>query len=158
MSSASPSGSSSRANSRWPSSARAVTRNVWRRSSTPLDGAIFHTDPMTTEQIRLTALASCAGCAAKAGLATLAQVLRPITDTFDAAKFPDLLIGLEGPDDAAVYRLTDEIAIVQTVDFFPPVADDPYTFGAIAATNAMINVYEMGCKVLMGLNIAACAQ
>ena len=113
---------------------------------------------MTSESVRLTALASCAGCAAKAGLATLAQVLRPITDTFDATKFPDLLVGLDGPDDAAVYRLTDDIAIVQTVDFFPPVVDDPYTFGAIAAANAMSDVYAMGGEVLMALNIAAFPQ
>ncbi len=113
---------------------------------------------MTTEAVRLTALASCAGCAAKAGLATLAQVLRPITDTFDAAKFPDLLVGLEGPDDAAVYRISDDVAIVQTVDFFPPVVDDPYTFGAIAAANAMSDVYAMGGEVLMALNIAAFPQ
>ena len=113
---------------------------------------------MTIEVVRLTALASCAGCAAKAGMATLAQVLRPITDTFDPAKFPDLLIGLEGPDDAAVYRLTDDLAIVQTVDFFPPVVDDPYTFGAIAAANAMSDVYAMGGDVLMALNIAAFPQ
>jgi selenide,water dikinase len=113
---------------------------------------------VTTPDIRLTALASCAGCAAKAGLATLAQVLRPITDTFDAARFPDLLVGLDGPDDAAVYQLTDDLAIVQTVDFFPPVVDDPYTFGAIAAANAMSDVYAMGGEVLMALNIAAFPQ
>jgi selenide,water dikinase len=113
---------------------------------------------MTTDAVRLTALASCAGCAAKAGLATLAQVLRPITDTFDPAKFPDLLIGLEGPDDAAVYRLTDDLAIVQTIDFFPPVVDDPYTFGAIAAANAMSDVYAMGGEVLLALNVAAFPQ
>ncbi len=113
---------------------------------------------MTTEAVRLTSLASCAGCAAKAGLATLAQVLRPITDTFDAAKFPDLLVGLDGPDDAAVYRISDDVAIVQTVDFFPPVVDDPYTFGAIAAANAMSDVYAMGGEVLMALNIAAFPQ
>ncbi len=113
---------------------------------------------MTTSDIRLTSLASCAGCAAKAGLATLAQVLRPITDTFDPARFPDLLVGLDGPDDAAVYRITDDVAIVQTVDFFPPVVDDPYTFGAIAAANAMSDVYAMGGDVLIALNIAAFPQ
>jgi selenide,water dikinase len=113
---------------------------------------------MTTDAVRLTALASCAGCAAKAGLATLAQVLRPIIDTFDPSKFPDLLVGLDGPDDAAVYRISDDVAIVQTVDFFPPVVDDPYTFGAIAAANAMSDVYAMGGEVLMALNIAAFPQ
>jgi len=87
-------------------------------------------------------------------MATLAQVLRPILQTFDPARFPDLLVGLEGPDDAAVYRLTDDLAIIQTVDFFPPVVDDPYQFGAIAAANAMSDVYAMGGEVLMALNIA----
>jgi selenide,water dikinase len=82
-------------------------------------------------------------------------VLQPITSTFDAASFPDLLVGLEGPDDAAVYRMSDDLAIVQTVDFFPPVVDDPYTFGAIAAANAMSDVYAMGGEVVMALNIAA---
>ncbi len=82
-------------------------------------------------------------------------MLRPITDTFAASAFPDLLIGLEGPDDAAVYRLTDEIAIVQTVDFFPPVVDDPRQYGGIAAANAMSDVYAMGGEVLLALNIAA---
>lgn len=86
-------------------------------------------------------------------MATLAQVLRPISQTFDAARFPELLVGLEGPDDAAVYRLTDDLAIVQTVDFFPPVVDDPLTFGAIAAANAMSDVYAMGGEVLLALNI-----
>jgi selenide,water dikinase len=103
---------------------------------------------------RLTSLASCAGCAGKAGIGFLPQVLRPITDTFAAASFPDLLVGLEGPDDAAVYRLADDLAIVQTVDFFAPVVDDPYTYGAIAAANAMSDVYAMGGEVLMALNIA----
>ena len=106
-----------------------------------------------TDQVRLTSLASCAGCAGKAGLAFLPQVLRPITETFPASAFPDLLIGLEGPDDAAIYRLTDDLAIVQTVDFFAPVVDDPYTYGAIAAANAMSDVYAMGGDVLMALNI-----
>src|SRR5438128_8252360 len=85
----------------------------------------------------------------------LAQVLRPVAATFARGAFPDLLVGLEGPDDAAVYRLRDDLAIVQTVDFFPPVVDDPYTFGAIAAANAMSDVYAMGGEVLMALNIAA---
>lgn len=81
-------------------------------------------------------------------------MLRPITETFAVAAFPDLLVGLDGPDDAAVYRLSDDLAIVQTVDFFPPVVDDPYTFGAIAAANAMSDVYAMGGEVLMALNVA----
>ena len=105
-------------------------------------------------EVRLTQLANCAGCAGKAGIATLAQVLRPLQETFRAADFPDLLVGLDGPDDAAVYRLSDELAIVQTVDFFPPVVDDPYTFGAVAAANAMSDVYAMGGEVLLALQVA----
>ena len=68
---------------------------------------------------------------------------------------PDLLVGLEGGDDAAVYRISREQAIIQTVDFFPPVVDDPYDYGAIAAANAMSDVYAMGGEVLLALNIAA---
>ena len=104
--------------------------------------------------VRLTQLANCAGCAGKAGIATLAQVLRPLQETFRAADFPDLLVGIDGPDDAAVYRLSDELAIVQTVDFFPPVVDDPYTYGAVAAVNAMSDVYAMGGEVLLALQVA----
>ncbi len=111
-----------------------------------------------TDTIRLTSLASCAGCAGKAGISTLAQVLPSIQDTFRAADFPNLLVGLDGPDDAAVYRLTDEIAIVQTIDFFPPVVDDAYTYGAIAAANAMSDVYAMGGEVLLALNVASFPQ
>jgi len=88
-------------------------------------------------------------------MAMLAHVLRPITRTFRPDAFPDLLVGLEGPDDAAVYRLTDDIAVVQTVDFFAPLVDDPYAFGAIAAANAASDVYAMGGEVLFALNVAA---
>jgi len=68
---------------------------------------------------------------------------------------PNLLVGLQTSDDAAVYRLSDELALVQTVDFFPPVVDDPYVYGAIAAANSMSDVFAMGGEVLMALNIAA---
>jgi len=109
---------------------------------------------MTTQQVRLTSLANCAGCAGKAGMATLAQVLRPLQERFRAADYPDLLAGIDGPDDAAVYRISDDLAIVETVDFFPPVVDDPYTFGAVAAANAMSDVYAMGGDVLFALQVA----
>src|SRR5712692_3374461 len=66
----------------------------------------------------------------------------------------DLLVGLGAADDAAVYRLTPDLAIVETVDFFPPVVDDPWTYGAIAAVNAMSDVYAMGGEVVLCLNIA----
>lgn len=85
----------------------------------------------------------------------MAQVLRPLSDAFKAADYPALLVGLEAPDDAAVYRVNDRQAIISTVDFFPPVVDDPYAFGAIAAANAMSDVYAMGGDVLFAINLAA---
>src|SRR5216683_1340730 len=66
----------------------------------------------------------------------------------------DLLVGLGRSDDAAVYRVTDDVAIVETVDFFPPIVDDPYLYGAIAAANSMSDVYAMGGQVLFALNVA----
>lgn len=69
--------------------------------------------------------------------------------------YPDLLVGLDKPDDSAVYRLSDERAIISTMDFFPPVVDDPYAFGAIAAANALSDVYAMGGHPLMAINLAA---
>lgn len=88
------------------------------------------------------------------GALALAQVLRPLTLTFKPEDFPQLLVGLERLDDAAVYQLNEQQAIVQTVDFFPPIVDDPYTFGAIAAANAMSDVYAMGGEVLLALALA----
>jgi selenide,water dikinase len=85
----------------------------------------------------------------------LAQVLRPLRFKFQRSDFPALLVGLGDPDDAAVYRIDDTTAIIQTIDFFPPVVDDAYAFGAIAAANAMSDVYAMGGEVLIALNIAA---
>jgi len=72
---------------------------------------------------------------------------------FLAKEYPNLLVGLEASDDAAVYRISDELAIVLTVDFFAPVVDDPYDYGAIAAANAMSDVYAMGGEVVLALNI-----
>ena len=108
---------------------------------------------MSTEAIRLTSLAACAGCAAKAGPGTLAAVLRPLLETFRQADHPRLLADIT--DDAAVYQIDDETAVVQTIDFFPPVVDDPYTYGAVAAANAMSDVFAMGGEVVMALNVAA---
>ena len=82
----------------------------------------------------------------------LAQVLRPLIERFRPEDHPRLLVGVT--DDAAVYQLDDDTAIVQTVDFFPPVVDDPWTYGAIAAANAMSDVYAMGGEVVLCLNIA----
>jgi selenide, water dikinase len=84
----------------------------------------------------------------------LAHVLRPLAGIFDAA-VPDLLVGLGAADDAAVYRLNDEQAIVATTDFFPPIVDDPFTFGAIAAANALSDIYAMGGDPLFCLNLVA---
>jgi selenide,water dikinase len=69
-------------------------------------------------------------------------------------RHPDLLVGLAKSDDAAVYRLNAEQAVIQTVDFFPPIVDDPYLYGAVAAANAMSDVYAMGGQVLLALNVA----
>lgn len=74
---------------------------------------------------------------------------------FSTGQYPDLLVGLGTADDAAVYRLNHEQAIVSTVDFFPPVVDDPYDFGSIVAANAMSDVYAMGGEVLFTINIVA---
>jgi selenide,water dikinase len=85
----------------------------------------------------------------------LAHVMRPLQNRFKRQDYPDLLVGLGEPDDAAVYRVGPDKAIIQTTDFFPPVVDDAYSFGSIAAANAMSDVYAMGGEVLFALNIAA---
>src|SRR5690348_13325888 len=86
------------------------------------------------------------------GPEALAQVLRPLK--FNPAP-PALLVGLHAADDAAVYRVNDQQAVISTADFFPPVVDDPYAFGAIAAANALSDVYAMGGQVLMAINLVA---
>ncbi len=85
----------------------------------------------------------------------LAQVLRPLKDLFAAQQYPNVLVGLGTVDDAAIYRLNDDMAIIATADFFPPIVDDPHAFGAIAAANAMSDIYAMGGEVLFALNLAA---
>ena len=103
------------------------------------------------EKVYLTKLAPNCGCAAKVGPGTLAGVLCGLPKFHD----PNLLVGTETSDDAAVYRITEDVALVQTVDFFPPIADDPYLFGQIAATNALSDVYAMGGEPKTALNIVA---
>lgn len=88
------------------------------------------------------------------GLDTLTYVLRPLADTLGTHP-ADLLVGLGRADDAAVYRLDGERAIIASVDFFPPVVDDPYTFGAVAAANALSDIYAMGGDPLFCLNLVA---
>jgi len=85
----------------------------------------------------------------------LAQVLQPLQQMFDPADYPDLLVGLGVPDDAAVYRLDDERALIVTTDFFTPVVDDPRAYGAIAAANALSDVYATGGRPLLALNLVA---
>ena len=102
-------------------------------------------------EVKLTKLAKCAGCGAKVGAGVLSQLLEDIKVHED----PDLLVGFDKSDDASVYRVTDDLALVQTVDFFPPIADDPYLFGQIAAANALSDVYAMGGEPKLCLNIMA---
>ena len=85
----------------------------------------------------------------------MAQVLSPLKGIFPADKHPSLLVGLDEPDDSAVYKMNDEQAIIVTTDFFPPVVDDPYSFGAIAAANALSDVYAMGGQPLLAINLVA---
>jgi len=87
------------------------------------------------------------------GPEALAQVLRPLQAMFRLEEYPDVLVGLEVSDDAAVYKINDETAVIHTLDFFTPVVDDPYDYGAIAAANAMSDVYTMGGEVVLALNI-----
>lgn len=91
----------------------------------------------------------CGGCNAKIGAGNLHRVLSHIPRVYDE----NLLVGYDSTDDAAVYRLTEELALIQTLDFFPPMLSDPYLFGQIAATNALSDVYAMGGQVLSALNI-----
>ena len=79
--------------------------------------------------------------------------MRPLAEIFKSQDYPDLLVGLETGDDAAVYRVSDDLAIIFTTDFFTPVVDDPYEYGAIAAANAMSDVYAMGGEVVLALNV-----
>lgn len=109
---------------------------------------------MTIEAPRLTKLATCAGCAAKVGATELMEVVRYLADR-QPNHNPDLLVGLAAPDDAAVYRLNPEQAVVITTDFFAPLVDDPYSYGAVAAANALSDIYAMGGEAVLALNIAA---
>ena len=106
---------------------------------------------MTTETIRLTQTVKGAGCAAKIAPGILDKALCGLDLPVD----PNLLVGLERADDAAVYRVSDDLALVQTVDFFPPMVDDPFSFGQIAAANALSDIYAMGCVPKTAMNIVA---
>ncbi len=101
------------------------------------------------QDVKLTKLSRCAGCGAKVGAGVLARLLEGLQVHRD----PNLLVGFDRSDDASVYKLSDELALVQTVDFFPPIADDPYLFGQIAAANALSDVYAMGGEPKLALNL-----
>ena len=100
--------------------------------------------------VRLTSLAHGGGCGCKIAPAVLQQIL---AQTPVAAAFPQLMVGTETSDDAAIWKLNDDQAIVATTDFFMPVVDDPYDFGRIAATNALSDIYAMGARPLFALAI-----
>ena len=106
---------------------------------------------MDVASIRLTELSSCAGCAAKLGAAELRRVMERVSPATNER----VLVGYGGCDDAGVYLVRDDLALVQTVDFFTPIVDDPFDFGRIAATNALSDVYAMGGRPLCALNIVA---
>jgi selenide, water dikinase len=106
---------------------------------------------MVHSDVRLTEWTTCGGCAAKWGASPLDTLVKQL-----AAERPgSLLVGLAPFDDAAVYRVADDLAVVSTTDFFPPLVDDPFDFGAIAAANACSDVFAMGGRVVLALNIAA---
>jgi selenide,water dikinase len=114
--------------------------------------------PVTTIErgpsVRLTELTECGGCAAKLGADLLAEALAGLGA--DAALAPEgLIAGLTPPDDAAVYLVADDLAVIGTLDFFPPLVDDPFQYGEIAAANALSDVFAMGGRVLFALSIAA---
>ena len=104
--------------------------------------------------VKLTKLASCAGCGAKVGAGTLVHLL----EGFKTHTDPRLIVGYDKSDDASVYVINEELALVQTTDFFPPIVDEPYLFGQIAATNALSDVYAMGGEPKLALNIMCLAE
>ena len=104
--------------------------------------------------MKLTKLASCAGCGAKLGAGTLARMLAG----FKTHEDPRLIVGYDKSDDASVYVLDENTALIQTTDFFPPIVDDPFLYGRIAAVNAMSDVYAMGGEPKLALNILCAAE
>ena len=102
------------------------------------------TDIPALDGLKLTEWTSCGGCAAKWG----ASLLKDLVADFPAATDPALLVGLAPFDDAAIYQVSDDVAMVSTTDFFPPLVDDPSDFGAIAAANACSDVFAMGGRLV----------
>src|SRR3954454_10631513 len=143
------------ATSRWASSKRSGSLSACTAASTslsvyarrpPTDG--HHTNAMA---VSLTSLSHGAGCGCKLSAADL----RPIVAGLPEPSDPRVLVAAATADDAGVVRLTDELALVQTADFFTPIVDDPYAFGRIAATNALSDIYAMGGVPVSALNLVA---
>ncbi|MAT03462.1 MAG: selenide, water dikinase SelD [Acidimicrobiaceae bacterium] len=109
------------------------------------------TDLSSLDSLKLTEWTSCGGCAAKWG----AALLKDLVAEFPAPTDPSLMVGLAPFDDAAIYKVSDDVAMVSTTDFFPPLVDHPADFGAIAAANACSDVFAMGGSVVMAINVAA---
>ena len=103
----------------------------------------------STNQKRLTQMTSAGGWGAKLGPGVLSEILSALPNTYNE----NLIVGFDTSDDAAVYKINDDTAIIQTVDFFPPIVDDPFTFGQIAAANAISDVYAMGGTPTLAMNI-----
>ena len=108
-------------------------------------------EPLAAADLRLTEWTSCGGCAAKWGASVLTELVRELPAGAD----PALLVGLAPFDDAAIYRIDERTALVSTTDFFPPLVDDPADYGAIAAANACSDVFAMGGRVVLAINVAA---
>jgi len=111
--------------------------------------------PPATSDVRLTELTDCGGCASKLGADLLSEALAGLGATALDGADRSLIVGLDPPDDGAAYRVSDDLAIIGSLDFFPPLVDDPRTFGEIAAANAVSDVFAMGGRVLFALSIAA---
>src|SRR3954447_20359352 len=133
------------------STAASISASVNGRSGTALDNRAVATPEARERPVKLTSLSHGAGCACKLP----PGVLHPLLADLPRSDDPALLVGHESADDAAVYRVSESLAIVTTVDFFTPIVDDPYDFGRIAATNALSDVYAMGANPLTALNLVA---
>ena len=104
--------------------------------------------------VKLTKLAKCAGCGAKVGAGTLVHML----EGFKTHRDDRLIVGYDKSDDASVYVINEDTALIQTTDFFPPIVDDPYLYGQIAAANALSDVYAMGGTPRLAMNIMCLAE
>src|SRR3954454_10808576 len=133
------------------STAASISASVNGLSGTALDNRTVATPETRERPVRLTSLSHGAGCACEIP----PGVLLPLLPVLPRSDSPALLVGHESADDAAVYRISESLPIVTTVDFFTPIVDDPYDFGRIAATNALSDVYAMGGRPLTALNLVA---